>query len=41
MGDDAAEGTIKFVSDFASVIITNRTRRQVTMHEVEIQNIYS
>ena len=36
----AAEGMTKFVSDFTSVVITNRTRWQATMHEVEIQKIY-
>ena len=39
--NDAAEGTIKFVSDFTNVIITNGTRWQAAMHEVEIQKIYS
>ena len=41
MVNDAAEGTIRFVSDFTSIIMTNRTRRQAIMHEVEIQKIYS
>ena len=38
---DATEGTFKFVSDFTSVNMTNRTRWQATMHEVEIQKISS
>ena len=37
MVNDAAEGTIKFASDFTSVIMTNRARWQATMHEVETQ----
>ena len=41
MEKDAAEGTIKFVSDFSSVIMTNRVRWQATMHEVETQKVYS
>ena len=41
MVNDVIEGTIKFVSNFTSVIMTNRSRRKATMHEVETQQIYS
>ena len=37
MVNDAAEGTIKFASDFTNVIMTNRARWLATMHEVETQ----
>ena len=41
MVNNVEEGTIKFVSDFTTVIMTNRTRWQAEMHEVEIQKIHS
>ena len=37
MVNDAAEGRIKFASDFTSVIMTNRAGWQATMHEIETQ----
>ena len=40
MVSDAAEDRITLVSDFASAIMTNRTKWQVTLRTVEIQKIY-
>ena len=40
MVNHAAEGMIRIVSDFTSIIMTNKTRLQATIHEVEIQKTY-
>ena len=42
MVSNAAEGyRIKFATGFTSVIMTNWTRWQARMHEVEVQKIHS
>ena len=41
MVNNTVEGMIKFVTGFTSVIMTNWTRWQARLHEVEVQNIHS